>query len=160
MTSIVSVTVSYVCPVFNIWPQMAWYTYIPSSVMIDFKIQVSLRLLSWHSGRPQCWYYWWEWEWCMPLRWSQTARHIPSFMTIGSKIQVILSYYLNILRGCSVGITDERYFLSTPFKWTQVAWWVHTKFHENWFRHLRNITVITATIQEPVVLVLLIELTY
>jgi hypothetical protein len=28
-------------------------------------------------------------------------------MTIGSGIRVILSYYRNHLKGCSVGITDE-----------------------------------------------------
>jgi hypothetical protein len=32
--------------------------------------------------------------------------HIPSFMMIGSGIQVIFSYYLNDLKGYSVSITD------------------------------------------------------
>jgi hypothetical protein len=34
---------------------------------------------------------------------------------------------------------------------------MHTKFHDDRFRHLSNITVITATIREAVMLVLLIE---
>jgi hypothetical protein len=32
--------------------------------------------------------------------------YIPSFMTIGPGVQVILRYCLNNLRGCGVGITD------------------------------------------------------
>jgi hypothetical protein len=36
--------------------------------------------------------------------------------TPSSVIQVILRYYLNILRGCGVGITDERYFLNIPLR--------------------------------------------
>jgi hypothetical protein len=35
--------------------------------------------------------------------------------------------------------------------------YIHTKFHDEGFRHLKNITVITATIWEAVMLVLLIE---
>jgi hypothetical protein len=33
---------------------------------------------------------------------------MPDVMTIDSGIQVILRYYLNNFRGCSVGITDGR----------------------------------------------------
>jgi hypothetical protein len=33
----------------------------------------------------------------------------------------------------------------------------YTKFRDNWFKHLSNFTVITATILEAVMLVLLIE---
>jgi hypothetical protein len=39
------------------------------------------------------------------------------------------------------------------FKWHDRR----TKFHKDWFRHLSNITVITATIGEAVILVSLIE---
>jgi hypothetical protein len=37
---------------------------------------------------------------------------------------------------------------------------VRTKFHEDWFRHLSNITVITSKIWEAVMSVLLIEEIY
>jgi hypothetical protein len=39
-------------------------------------------------GRLRCWYYWWSARWD-GLRWHDTQ--IPSFVTIGSVIQVILT---------------------------------------------------------------------
>jgi hypothetical protein len=45
--------------------------------------------------------------------------------------------------------------ISNAFRWNDIT----TKFHENWFRHISNITVITATISEAVMLVLPIERT-
>jgi hypothetical protein len=37
---------------------------------------------------------------------------------------------------------------------------IHTKFHEHWFRHAGNIKVITLTISEAAVLVLLMGMIY
>jgi hypothetical protein len=43
--------------------------------------------------------------------------YIPSVMTTGSGIQVILKYYLNNARGCSIGIIDERDLRIMPLRW-------------------------------------------
>jgi hypothetical protein len=52
--------------------------------------------------------------------------YLPSFMKIGSGVQGIVRFCLRNLRG----------------------WWhdICTKFHEDGFRHLSNIRVVTATI--------------
>jgi hypothetical protein len=42
---------------------------------------------------------------------------VPIFMRIGVGIQAILRFRLRNLRGCTVGITDERDFLITPLRW-------------------------------------------
>jgi hypothetical protein len=92
------------------------------------------------------------------LRWHDT--YIPSFMTIGSGIWVILGVLpQQNLRGYSVVITDERDLWCTPLKW--IMWHdIRTKFNADRFRHLSIITVITATIWVVVMLVLLIERIY
>jgi hypothetical protein len=43
-------------------------------------------------------------------------------------------------------------------RWNGLRWHdIHTMFHDDWFRHLSNITVIIGTIWEAIILVLLIE---
>jgi hypothetical protein len=72
------------------------------------------------------------------LHWNDLRLHniyIPSFMKIGTGVQAILRFRLRNLRGRDIGITDGR----------------------DRFRNFSNITVITATIWEAVMLVLLIE---
>jgi hypothetical protein len=80
---------------------------------------------------------------------------MPSFMTISSGILVIFSfYYLNNLKNCSVGIIDGmsyNVYLRNGFRWHDI----HIQFHEDQFRHSSNINVITSTIREAAVLVLL-----
>jgi hypothetical protein len=45
----------------------------------------------------------------MPLRWPQWRDiYIPSFMKIGTDVQLILRSCLRNLRGSNVGITDGR----------------------------------------------------
>jgi hypothetical protein len=46
--------------------------------------------------------------------------YIPSLTTIVSGIPVIRGYYLNNLRDCSVGITDERDLRTIPVRSPQV----------------------------------------
>jgi hypothetical protein len=46
------------------------------------------------------------------VRWHDT--YIPSFMTIGSGIQIILKVLPQQLEGCNVSTTEERDFLITP----------------------------------------------
>jgi hypothetical protein len=47
--------------------------------------------------------------------------YLPSFMKIGTGVQVILKFCLRILRGCDVGISDGRDLRSTPLRWAQIA---------------------------------------
>jgi hypothetical protein len=47
--------------------------------------------------------------------------YIPSFMMIGSDIQVILRFCLSNLGGCNVYFTDGRDLRTTPLRWPQVA---------------------------------------
>jgi hypothetical protein len=51
--------------------------------------------------------------------------YIPGLMTLGSGILVILRVLPDSLRGCSVGITDERVLSCTPFTWPQMAQCIH-----------------------------------
>jgi hypothetical protein len=61
------------------------------------------------------------------------------------------------LGGYSVGITDG----SGLWSWGGLRWHdTHTKFHEDWFGPSSNIKVITSTIREATVLVLLIGRNY
>jgi hypothetical protein len=71
--------------------------------------------------------------------------YLPRFMKISIDVQPILKFFLRNLKACNVGITDGRDLRSEPLRWTQ---WhdIHTEFHEDWFRHLSNIAVITTTI--------------
>jgi hypothetical protein len=46
--------------------------------------------------------------------------YIPSFMKIGTGVQVILRFCLRNLRGCNVGITDGRDSSIIPLRWAQV----------------------------------------
>jgi hypothetical protein len=77
---------------------------------------------------------------------------IPTFMKVGSGIEVIL-INLNTLWVSSVGFTDERDLGYMPMRWPQ-AHYIHTKFHDHPFRNSSNIKVITSTIWEAVMLVL------
>jgi hypothetical protein len=43
--------------------------------------------------------------------------YIPSFMTIGSGIQVILRFCLSNFGGCKIGNSDGRDLQSAPLKW-------------------------------------------
>jgi hypothetical protein len=42
--------------------------------------------------------------------------YIPSFMGTDIGVQAILKFCLGNLRGCNIGITDERNLLSTPLR--------------------------------------------
>jgi hypothetical protein len=54
--------------------------------------------------------------------------------------------------GCNAGITDGSDLWRTTFRWTQ--------FHEEWLGHSGNVEVITSTIWEAAVLVLVVGRTY
>jgi hypothetical protein len=43
------------------------------------------------------------------------------------------------LGGCNVSITDGRDLWYKPVRWPQVAWYIHTKFHGDWYRPSKNI---------------------
>jgi hypothetical protein len=66
-------------------------------------------------------------------------------MKIDTGDQTILSFCFRNFRGCNAGITDGKNLLNAPLKWTQVRD-INTQFHDDLFRHLSNITVITASI--------------
>jgi hypothetical protein len=71
--------------------------------------------------------------------------YIPGFMKIGAGVQAILRLCPRNLNGCCLGITDVRDLLCTFLRcpmWHDLC----TRFLENRFRHLSDITVITATI--------------
>jgi hypothetical protein len=61
--------------------------------------------------------------------------------------------------GYNVGITDGSDLWGTALRWPQMAWYAY-KFHEDWFGHSRNIKVITSTVWETAVLVLLMGVIY
>jgi hypothetical protein len=62
-----------------------------------------------HGERPQCWRYGREglknYVNDMPLC---DIMPIPNFMKGGTDVQAILRFCLHNLRGCNVGVTDER----------------------------------------------------
>jgi hypothetical protein len=67
----------------------------------------------------------------------------------------MLSFSLRILKDCYIGITDECMY--EVRHWNGLRWqYIFINFHDDRFRHLSNIAVITATIWEAVILVLLI----
>jgi hypothetical protein len=75
-------------------------------------------------------------------------------MKIGTGVQAILKFCLRNLRGCNVGITDEKGGCSTQLKW--LRWHgIYNNIHDDRFRHSSNIKVITERIYENVMLVLL-----
>jgi hypothetical protein len=74
------------------------------------------------------------------LRWHDT--YIPSFMTIGSGIQLILRVHPKNLGGCGVGITVGGDLYCTTLRWPQVAWYMHAKCHEDWYRCSSNTKVL------------------
>jgi hypothetical protein len=79
-----------------------------------------------------------------------------SFLKIGKGVQAILSVCLSNLIGCNVDITDEGIYdvhRSNGLRLHDIR----TKFYDDRFRNLSNITDIIATISEAVMLVLLIE---
>jgi hypothetical protein len=47
--------------------------------------------------------------------------YLPSFMKIATGVQAILRFCLRNLRGCNVGITDEKDLRSASLRWAQVA---------------------------------------
>jgi hypothetical protein len=75
------------------------------------------------------------------LRWNDI--YIPCFMTIITGVQEILRFCLSNFKGYSVG-------------WNGPKWHdIRTKLHDDLFRHLSNISVITATIWEAVMVLLI-----
>jgi hypothetical protein len=118
----------------------------------------SLRPPHHEFEQPLCWYYWREvFVRCTVENASCVMVFIISFMTIGSAIQVILrllpttttiweTAVLILLMG---GIYEISH-------WNGLRWHdIHTKFHNDQFRHSSDIKVITSTIWEDAVLVLL-----
>jgi hypothetical protein len=67
-------------------------------------------------------------------------------------VVLCLGFASEILMTINTDITDGKKLWSAPFEQAQP-----TNFHNNWFRHLNNITIIAATIGEAIMLVLLIE---
>jgi hypothetical protein len=47
--------------------------------------------------------------------------NIQNFMKIGTGVEGIVRFYLSILKGCNVGITDGRCLGNVLLKWPQVA---------------------------------------
>jgi hypothetical protein len=76
---------------------------------------------------------------------SGVMTYIPTFMKTGRGVERILRFCLRNLKGCNVGITDGRDISIGPLKLDK---WhdIRTTFHDDRFRSLSNITVITATI--------------
>jgi hypothetical protein len=71
--------------------------------------------------------------------------NVRAFMEIGRGIQAILRFCFRNLKDCNVGITAGMDICSMPFnglRWDDI----HTKFHDDRFRDLANMTVIIATI--------------
>jgi hypothetical protein len=63
------------------------------------------------------------------------------------------------LGGCSIVIIDGSGIWNTPLRWPQLAWYT-SKFNKDWFGYWCNIKVITSTIWETAVLVLLMGRIY
>jgi hypothetical protein len=70
----------------------------------------------------------------------------------GQAFKLNWGYYLNSLRGCSVGITYGRDLWSVLFRWPQHDW--DTKFHDCHIRHSSNIKVITSKVWGAAVMLL------
>jgi hypothetical protein len=83
---------------------------------------------------------------------SDIMKNVPSLMTIGSDIRVTLIIWENrVLELLMRGICDVQC-------WNGLSWNdINTKLNDDLFRNLSIITVITATIWEAVIFVLLIE---
>jgi hypothetical protein len=67
---------------------------------------------------------------------SDGTIYVVSFTKIVSGIQVILPLLFQNLRGCSFGITNGK----------PSGHYIHTKNHDDWFRHSSNNKGITSTI--------------
>jgi hypothetical protein len=70
--------------------------------------------------------------------------YTPRFMNSGTGVRAILRFFLRNLKDCNVGITDglTKCAIEITSKWYDI----HTKFHDDRFRHLSNIAVIAAKI--------------
>jgi hypothetical protein len=79
---------------------------------------------------------------------------LPIFIKINTGIQAILSPRFSNLKYYTVGITDRKKVLCKTLKWSLVTWYLY-KFKEDLLRYLSDVTVNTATVLGPVVLVLL-----
>jgi hypothetical protein len=94
--------------------------------------------------------------WCTPLRWPQVTwyihirfheeyKHPSNIMVLPQQFEWLMLVLL--MDWCH-----------EVCHWDELRWhYIHTKFHDYWFRHVSNITVITATIREAAVLVQLVE---
>jgi hypothetical protein len=70
--------------------------------------------------------------------------------------QLILLLSLGVLRGCSVGTTDERDLLGTPLKLNQVAWYMY-QFRRRLVKEFKHYYVSVSEIWEAAMFVLLME---
>jgi hypothetical protein len=87
---------------------------------------------------------------------SRGMMHIPSLMTIGSGIRVILKVLYKKFEAMALVLLTREFY--DVCHWNGVRGQdIYTKFNDDRFRHLSVITVITATILEVVMLVLPIE---
>jgi hypothetical protein len=111
------------------WPQRAWH--------IHTKFSSEIQEISWvlpqQFKRLQCWYCWWEWFLKYDTEMALSGMiYIQNLMTTGSGIWYSW-YYLNGMRGYSVGVTDERHLRCMPLRWPRV--YISTKFHVDWYGH-------------------------
>jgi hypothetical protein len=131
-------------------------TYVRLFMMIGSDIRVIriLRLLLQQIWRPQYSYCWWKKSMKSAVEMTSGGLIcIPSFMTIGSSIQAIWRILPKNLRGCSVGITEERDLLHSH--WDSLRCHdIHNKFHDARFRRSANIKLLNSTVWEAAVLML------
>jgi hypothetical protein len=105
-----------------------------------FRNSTNTKALSQKFLRLQCWYYCWELRICDVHRGMMYLTKIHEYWYRFSNNTK--GIYLNSFRGYSAGITDERDLSRTPLKWPQVAYYIRTKFREDWFRRSSNIKVV------------------
>jgi hypothetical protein len=145
------------------WPQMAWCTYQISWDWFGYSgdIKAVTLIIKQHNlggcnggitnGKDL---------WCILLKWTQMPWQIQTkfhdnCFRYPSNIKCIISTISNAVKlVLLMGGIDEL------CRWNGLRLHdtrLHTKFHDNQFKHLSHITIITRTIWESVMLVLLIE---
>jgi hypothetical protein len=94
-------------------------------------------------GRLQCWYYWWKWYIKYAVEMASDGKiYAPSFMTIGSGICVILRVLPQQAERLQCWYYWWEGFMIYANEMTSVAWYIHVKFHEYWYRRSSNIKVL------------------
>jgi hypothetical protein len=93
-------------------------------------------------GRLHCWYFWWEWfiKYTIEMA-SGGMLYIPSLMTIVSGIPVILRVLRQQFESLQCWHYWRKGFMMYAIEMASVAWYIRTKFHEDWHRRSNNIKV-------------------